>query len=107
MIGTAYGLQIIKLKNRYNKGLTDRVSSARFSARFSFKGIFDMKTTLPKDPGDNRDWFLVDAKDKILGRLAVDIANALRGKNKPSFTSHIDMGSFVVVVNADKVKLTG
>ena len=65
------------------------------------------KTTLPKDPGDNRDWLLVGAKDKILGRLAVDIANALRGKNKPLYANHIDIGSFVVVINADKVKLTG
>ncbi len=66
-----------------------------------------MKTTLPKDPGDNRDWLLVDAEDKVLGRLAVEIANALRGKDKPTFTPHIDTGAFVVVINAEKVKLTG
>ena len=66
-----------------------------------------MKTFLPKDPGDNRAWLLVDAKDKPLGRLAVRIADALRGKNKPIFTPHVDTGDFVVVINAEKVKLTG
>lgn len=66
-----------------------------------------MKTFLPKDPGKNRAWFLVDAKDKPLGRLAVRIADILRGKNKVTFTPHIDTGDFVVVTNAEKVKLTG
>jgi len=66
-----------------------------------------MKTSLPKDPGNNRAWFLVDAKDKPLGRLAVKTANILRGKNKATFTPHMDTGDFVVVINADKVKLTG
>ena len=66
-----------------------------------------MKKSLPKDPGNNRAWFLVDAKDKPLGRLAVKTANILRGKNKATFTPHMDTGDFVVVINADKVKLTG
>ena len=52
-------------------------------------------------------WFVVDATDKPLGRLASEIARVLRGKHKPSFTPHLDMGDFVVVVNAGKVKLTG
>ena len=54
-----------------------------------------------------RKWFVVDAEDKILGRLASEIARRLRGKHKPNFSPHIDVGDFVVVVNADKVKLTG
>lgn len=66
-----------------------------------------MKTFVPKDPGDNREWYLVDATDKVLGRLAVEITNVLRGRNKPTYTPHVDTGDFVVVVNAEKVKLTG
>ena len=56
---------------------------------------------------ENRAWFVVDATDKPLGRLASEIARVLRGKHKPTFTPHEDAGDFVVVVNADKVKLTG
>lgn len=55
----------------------------------------------------NPQWRLIDAKDMILGRLATQIANALRGKDKPFFTPHDDAGDYVVVVNADKIKLTG
>jgi len=66
-----------------------------------------MKSFVAKDPGVDREWILVDAEDKPLGRLAVKIANALRGKDKPTFTPHVDTGAFVVVINAEKVKLTG
>ena len=55
----------------------------------------------------SKKWYLVDAKDKVLGRLATQIATRLRGKHKPIFTNHADTGDFVVVVNADKVVLTG
>lgn len=65
-----------------------------------------MKTTLPKEAEIIRAWHLVDAENKVLGRLAVKIANLLRGKIKPIFTPHIDTGDFVVVVNARKVRLT-
>ena len=65
------------------------------------------KSFLPKDPGANREWLLVDAAGKPLGRLAVAIANALRGKNKPDFNPAVDTGAFVVVVNAAKAKLSG
>ena len=65
------------------------------------------KSFLPKDPGANREWLLVDAAGKPLGRLAVAIANALRGKNKPDFNPAVDTGAFVVVVNAEKVALSG
>ncbi len=66
-----------------------------------------MKTTLPKDPGLERGWTIVDVNDKPLGRAAVVIANILRGKNRPDFSPQVDMGDFVIVVNAEKVKLTG
>ena len=66
-----------------------------------------MKTTVAKNPGTERVWLLVDAEEKVLGRLAVKIADILRGKNKPTFTPHVDTGDFVVVINAEKVKLTG
>lgn len=66
-----------------------------------------MKTTLAKNPGNERDWKVVDADGQTLGRLAVKIANVLRGRDKPTYTPHVDTGAFVVVVNAEKVKLTG
>ncbi|MDD2455364.1 MAG: 50S ribosomal protein L13 [Kiritimatiellae bacterium] len=65
------------------------------------------KTFVPKDPGTARGWHLVDAADKPLGRLAVNIANTLRGKNRRDFDPSVDMGDFVIVVNAEKVRLTG
>jgi len=61
----------------------------------------------PKDAQANRAWWVVDATNKSLGRLASHVASVLRGKHKPTFTPHEDAGDFVVVVNADKVKLTG
>ena len=54
-----------------------------------------------------RKWFIVDAEDKVLGRLASEIAIRLRGKHKPNFSTHMDVGDFIVVVNAEKVRLTG
>ncbi|HVY68303.1 MAG TPA: 50S ribosomal protein L13 [Verrucomicrobiae bacterium] len=66
-----------------------------------------MKTFLPKPNLDQRKWHVVDAKGAILGRLAVQVANALRGKDKPVYTPHLDAGDFVVVINAEKVKVTG
>ena len=66
-----------------------------------------MKTTLAKKESVTHDWKIVDASGQILGRLAVQIANALRGRTKPTYTPHVDTGDYVVVINADKVKLTG
>lgn len=66
-----------------------------------------MKTTLAKAETTTHGWRIVDAKDQILGRLAVTIANSLRGRDKPTYTPHVDTGDFVIVINADKVKLTG
>lgn len=66
-----------------------------------------MKTYSAKEADIKRDWYLVDAKGKVLGRLASEIAKRLRGKHKPIYTPHVDTGDFVVVINADKVVLTG
>ncbi len=66
-----------------------------------------MKTLVPKANPEDRKWHVIDAEGAILGRLAVQVADVLRGKNKPSFTPHLDLGDFVVVINAEKVKLTG
>lgn len=64
-------------------------------------------TRFVKPEDANRRWYIVDAKDKVLGRLASDIAKVIRGKNKPTFTPNTDTGDFVVVINADRVKVTG
>jgi len=66
-----------------------------------------MKTFVAKEHEIEKKWYLVDAKEKVLGRLASEIATVLRGKHKPVFTPHMDAGDYVVVVNADKVMLTG
>ena len=66
-----------------------------------------MKTYVAKEHEVKKNWFVVDAADRTLGRLASEIARRLRGKHKPIFTPHADTGDFVVVVNADKVALTG
>ena len=66
-----------------------------------------MKTFSLKNSEVSRDWVVFDASGKILGRFATKIADKLRGKDKPTFTPHLDGGDFVVVINADKVKVTG
>jgi large subunit ribosomal protein L13 len=66
-----------------------------------------MKTYTPKVTDIQRRWLVVDAEGKVLGRLASEVASLLRGKHKPMFTPHLDTGDFVIVVNADKVRLTG
>jgi large subunit ribosomal protein L13 len=66
-----------------------------------------MKTYLPKNCLEQRKWHVIDADGAVLGRLAVLAANLLRGRNKPIFTPHLDAGDFVVVINAEKVVLTG
>ena len=66
-----------------------------------------MKTWTAKQGEVTRKWWVVDANGKTLGRLATQIANTLRGKNKPQFTPHMDTGDFVVVINSDKVSMTG
>ncbi len=66
-----------------------------------------MKTPFAKKGEIERKWYVVDAKDAVLGRLATKIATYLRGKNKPVFTPNVDTGDFIVVINADKIRLTG
>jgi len=66
-----------------------------------------MKTPLPKVSEIQKKWFVVDASGKVLGRLATQLATRLRGKHRPDFTPHLDTGDFIIVINAEKVKLTG
>lgn len=66
-----------------------------------------MKTFCPKPEEVERKWLLVDADGKTLGRVAVEVANILRGKNKPEYTPHVDCGDFVVVINAEKIRVSG
>jgi large subunit ribosomal protein L13 len=67
-----------------------------------------MQKTYSAKPGEvDRRWYVVDAEGRILGRLATQIADTLRGKNKPQYTPHVDTGDFVVVVNAEKIRVTG
>ncbi len=66
-----------------------------------------MRTYSPKPADIQREWHVIDATDVVLGRLSVQVANLLRGKNKPTYAPHMDVGDFVIVVNADKIALTG
>jgi len=66
-----------------------------------------MKTQFAKKGDIDRKWYVVDAKDAVLGKLATKVATYLRGKNKPVFTPNVDTGDFIIVINADKIKLTG
>jgi large subunit ribosomal protein L13 len=65
------------------------------------------KTPLPSIDSLDRQWFVVDAENQTLGRLASEVASVLRGKNKPCYTPHLDAGDFVIVINADKVRVSG
>lgn len=66
-----------------------------------------MKTQVAKKNEVSREWYVVDVENKVLGRVATQIANVLRGKNKPTFTPSVDTGDFVIVLNAEKIALTG
>jgi large subunit ribosomal protein L13 len=66
-----------------------------------------MKTYMANENTVERKWFVVDAEGIVLGRLATEIATVLRGKHKPTFTPHVDCGDYVIVINADKIELTG
>lgn len=66
-----------------------------------------MKTFTPKPADLTHDWYIVDATDVVLGRLASQVATLLRGKNKPTYAPHADSGNYVIVINADKIALTG
>ncbi len=66
-----------------------------------------MKTISAKPETVKRDWYIIDASDKTLGRMASEIAHRLRGKHKPEYTPHVDTGDYIVVINAEKVRVTG
>ena len=66
-----------------------------------------MKTFSAKPAEVKREWFVIDATDKVLGRVATEIAHRLRGKHKPEYTPHVDTGDYIVVINAEKVRVTG
>jgi len=66
-----------------------------------------MKSFMAKTNEVERKWYVIDAEDKVLGRLASEVSKILSGKNKPIYTPHVDTGDFVIIINADKVKLTG
>src|SRR5437879_11927668 len=66
-----------------------------------------MRTIMAKKETVERKWFVIDATNQVVGRLAVQIANILRGKHRPDYTPHVDTGDFVIVVNAEKVRFTG
>src|SRR6185437_6481119 len=72
-----------------------------------FPGTPDMKTYSARPRDVTRAWYVVDASDKVLGRLATEIATRLRGKHKPIYTPHIDTGDFIVVTNVEKIRVTG
>ena len=91
----------------FKNGLTESHNSIK-KIFYIFQGqVETMKTFIAKEQEVNKKWYLVDAENKILGRLATQIAMRLRGKHKPIFTPHADTGDFIVVINADKVSLTG
>lgn len=94
-----------KIAERKNAQLTRGLRLVAFASPF-FEGL-DMKTYLPKNAPEQRRWHVIDAEGAVLGRLAVQVADLLRGKTKPIYTPHLDAGDFVVVVNAEKVRLTG
>jgi large subunit ribosomal protein L13 len=75
--------------------------------RIEVPGITEMKTFSAKPQDVRRQWSLVDATDKTLGRLATEVARRLRGKHKPEYTPHVDTGDHIVVVNAEKIRVTG
>ena len=66
-----------------------------------------MKTFSAKAETVQRDWFVIDAENAILGRLATEVARRLRGKHKPEYTPHVDTGDYIVIINADKIRVTG
>ena len=66
-----------------------------------------MKTYSAKASEIKRDWYVIDAKEQVLGRLATEIARRLRGKHKPQYTPHMDLGDHIIVINADKIRVTG
>ena len=73
----------------------------------SFQGGIPLKTFMPKASDIERKWYVIDAEGQVMGRLASQVANILRGKNKPIYTPNVDTGDYVIVINADKIVMTG
>jgi len=84
-----------------------KISPFADGSQRKYLGGISMKTFMAKPGEVERKWYVVDATDLVLGRLASNVAAVLRGKNKPIFTPNVDTGDFVIVINADKVRLTG
>ncbi len=104
--GGSAPLALCRRGARRGAGVLDPVATIR---RWRAPGppLLDMKTYSAKTGEITREWYLVDAEGKTLGRLATQIADRLRGKGKPQYTPHVDTGDFVVVVNAEKIAVTG
>ena len=99
---------IIELRSVLSKGLMLNAQHLPREGVFPNRHAGAMnKTPVPSIDSIERQWYLVDAENQTLGRLATEVAAVLRGKNNPSFTPHLDTGDFVVVVNADKIRVTG
>ena len=85
----------------------DAASGEPHARRKDIMDVNSFKTISAKPAEVERTWFVIDAENQIVGRLASQVATLLRGKHKPSFTPHVDTGDFVIVVNADKVRFSG
>jgi large subunit ribosomal protein L13 len=104
------GLHEPRRSLRHVAGRFDSVSAAYYDLRLRKVEPdvnFAMKTYSARPEDVKRDWYVVDASDKVLGRLASAIAHRLRGKHKPIYTPHVDTGDFIVVTNVEKIKVTG
>lgn len=94
--------------SRPAKAPVSRIHSVRNRLdELSFEEVIRMKSYMASPSTIERKWYVVDAADHTLGRLAAEVANVLRGKKKPIYTPHIDTGDYVIVINADKIKVTG
>src|SRR5215207_7769746 len=114
--GTARGLGRLEFGRQYSPGRGHDESRGPSRARAPCATLFDrpphggplaMKTYVATPATRERNWLVIDASGKTLGRLATQIADVLRGKRKPNYTPHVDVGDFVIVVNAEKVAVTG
>ena len=96
-------MTIKRLKDRINHGVIAKCSPGNYI----WRNIKMRQTTMTKPSEVVRQWYIVDATNCTLGRLATEVATVLRGKHKPTYTPNVDCGDFVIVVNADKIKITG
>ena len=98
----------MRLTNRLFKSkLCARTPANRWACAVNGTRVSNMKTFSAKAQDIERKWYVIDAADKVLGQVAVQAANLLRGKNKTIFTPHVDCGDYVIIINAEKVQLTG